>query len=449
VEDEPTPKAAPRATRVVPAEEAPTLPLEMQEAEELAARPKAEGFRHLGLCEQILADLVDVGYSDPTRIQEDAISIATASKDMIGQSQTGSGKTAAFVLPVLHRLYEIEGQGPAALILCPTRELARQVHAEFTRMSGKSGARAALIYGGVGMDDQFRALARHPHVVIGTPGRIIDHVRRRTLDLSRLSICVLDEADQMLDIGFLPDIEWVLKHTPPKRQMLLFSATMPDAIRKLASKHMHDPETVHVAPENVTVESVDQKYIAVDPDKKTALLAHFIETFKPEQMVVFCNTKHQTDRVAAVLKRKNITAHAIHSDLPQSKREKTLQDFRDGSLMCLIATNVAARGLDIPAVSHVVNYDIPINPEEYVHRVGRTGRMGREGIARTFVTPEDGQFVVEIEKHIGLMLDEEIVEGMLATTAKKAHRPIGDSTVKGPRLLKPISGGIRLGRRRR
>jgi len=364
------------------------------------------------------------------------------------QARTGSGKTGAFGIPIISAV-ETDKATTQALVLCPTRELARQVHAEFVRMSGQSGARAALIYGGVGMDDQFKALARHPHVIIGTPGRVIDHARRRTLDLSRLRMCILDEADQMLDIGFLPDIEWVLKHTPPQRQMLLFSATMPDAIRKLAAQHMHEPETIHVAPKQVTVDEVDQKFIAVDRDKKTALLAHFIETYQPPQMVVFCNTKHQTDRVANVLKKKKLSAAAIHGDLPQAKREKVLQSFRDGSLNCLLATNVAARGLDIPSVSHVVNYDVPGNPEEYVHRVGRTARMGKKGVARTFVTPEDGQFVLEIEKHIGLLLEEEVVEGMLTSTAKKAERTIANTATKGPRLLKPIMGGIRLGRARR
>ncbi|MHC5067587.1 MAG: DEAD/DEAH box helicase [Planctomycetota bacterium] len=448
--DEPEPEAPPRAVKVVDADEAPHLPLEPQEAEELAARAKADGWRHLGLHEQILADLHEVGFVAPTAIQEQAIGIAMAGKDMIGQSQTGSGKTAAFVLPLLHRLYHLEGNGPAALILCPTRELARQVHSEFVRMAGQSGARAALIYGGVGMKEQFEALARHPHVVIGTPGRVIDHARRKTLDLSKLAVCILDEADQMLDIGFMPDIEWVLRHSPPQRQMLLFSATMPDAIRKLAETHMHAPETIHIAPKQVTVEDVDQKWIAVDRDRKTKLLAHFIDTFNPEQMVVFCNTKHQTDRVAAVLKRKKIKAAAIHGDLPQAKREKTLQGFREGSLSCLLATNVAARGIDIPSVSHVVNYDVPGNPEEYVHRIGRTGRMGRKGIARTFVTSEDGQFLLEIEKHIGLLLEEEVVEGMLASTIEaQPQRTIASQETKGPRLLKPLVGGIRLGRRRR
>ena len=197
---------------------------------------------------------------------------------------------------------------------------------------------------------------------------------------------MLDEADQMLDIGFLPDIEWVLRHSPPERQVLFFSATMPPEIKKLAEQYQRDPTHIHVAPERVTADQVDQKYIAVDRNKKNTLLAHFIETFDPEQLVVFCKTKAQTDRVAKVLKQHKLKAQSIHGDLPQGKREKTLQSFRDGSLRCLIATNVAARGIDIPSVTHVVNYDVPENPEEYVHRIGRTGRMGKTGVARTFVT---------------------------------------------------------------
>ncbi|MBA3686311.1 MAG: DEAD/DEAH box helicase [Planctomycetes bacterium] len=437
---------------MTPADVAHPLPLVSQDPDELAQRAKSEAFRALGLNDQILADLAVIGWQNPSPIQLEAIPVALAGKDMIGQAQTGTGKTAAFVLPILQRLYQIEGQGPVALVLCPTRELAKQVHGEFIKMAGHSGARAALIYGGVSMDDQFDALARHPHVVIGTPGRIIDHMKRRTLDLSRLAFAVLDEADQMLDIGFWPDVMWIMGHTPPSRQTLLFSATFPEPIKLMAEKHMKDSVHIRIQPKQVTVEQVDQKYIAIQHDKKTALLAHFIETQKPDQLVVFCRTKHQTDRVAEVLKRKNLSAGAIHGDLPQSKRERTLQQFRNKELQCLIATNVAARGLDIPTVSHVVNYDVPENPEEYVHRIGRTARNGAPGVARTFITAEDGQFLVEIEKHIGLLLEEEAIEGF--TTHDEARgepkRTIADMAVGGvPRLIKPLVGGIRLGRRRR
>ena len=446
-EPAPAPKARP-GRRHRPADDAPTLPLQQIEAEELAARPKAEAFRELGLNEQILADLHSIGFEQPSPIQAAAIPVVTTGKDLIGQAMTGTGKTAAFSLPVLNRLYSLEGKGPVALVLCPTRELARQVHHEVSRMSGTSGARSALIYGGVGMDDQIEALSRNPHIVIGTPGRLIDHLKRKNLDTSRIQMVVMDEADQMLDIGFLPDITYILKHTPKQRQTLLFSATMPDEIKRLATDYMTDPEHVHTMPESVTVDKVDQKFIAVDQDKKTAVLAHFIETQKPEQMVVFCKTKHQTDRVAKVLKSKDLSAGAIHGDLSQSRREQSLRKFREGKLTCLIATNVAARGLDIPSVSHVVNYDVPETPEEYVHRIGRTGRMGAEGIARTFVTREDGQFLLEIEKHIGLLLDEEVIEGITTSTASKKNKnPAAKSNA--PRMLKAISGGIRLGRRRR
>ncbi len=429
---------------------APTLPLSRITDDELAQKPKAEGFRALGLNEQILSDLAATGWQNPTPIQAAAIPIILTGKDVIGQAQTGSGKTGAFVLPTLQKLYALEGEGPVGLMLCPTRELAKQVFAEFTKMAGASGARAALIYGGVDFNEQFRAIDRKPHVIIGTPGRIIDHMKRKTLDFSRLATVVLDEADQMLDIGFWPDVTYIMGHTPPSRQVLLFSATFPDPIKELAEKHMREPERVHIAPEQVTVDTVDQKYIAVPRDRKNDLLAHFIETYNPERLVVFCKTKHQTDRVAEVLKRKKLSAGAIHGDLPQSKRERTLSDFRGGTLQCLIATNVAARGLDIPAVSHVVNYDIPEMPEEYVHRIGRTARAGNKGVARTFITPEDGQFLLEIEKHIGLLLEEEKVEGFELPPPKEVKRTIADAVVTGTtKLLKPLIGGIRLGRRRR
>ena len=449
-EDDDAPREA-HYSRVTPASAAPPLPLVSQDADELALRPKAEGFRELGLNDQILADLAAMGYSTPTPIQAEAIPTVLAGKDMIGQAQTGTGKTAAFVLPLLQKLYQHEGPGPVGLVLCPTRELARQVYNEFVKMAGASAARAAIIYGGVSMDDQFDALNKHPHVVVGTPGRIIDHMKRKTLDLSRLTTVILDEADQMLDIGFWPDVMWIMSHTPPARQTLLFSATFPDPIKAMAEKHMRDPAHVRIRPAQITVEQVDQKFIAVAHDKKTSLLAHFIETQNPEQLVVFCRTKHQTDRVAEVLKRKNLSAGAIHGDLPQGKRERMLQQFRNRELQCLIATNVAARGLDIPTVSHVVNYDIPENPEEYVHRIGRTARNGAKGVARTFITPEDGQFLLEIEKHIGLLLEEELIEGFMTHGKEpEAKRPIADTPVGGaPRLLKPLIGGIRLGRRRR
>jgi ATP-dependent RNA helicase DeaD len=323
------------------------------------------------------------------------------------------------------------------------------VHSEFVKMAGASGARCALIYGGVPMDEQFRALERGPHVVIGTPGRVIDLMKRRALDLSRLDALVLDEADQMLDIGFWPDIQYVVSHTPPSRQVLLFSATFPQPILDLITRHMKDPVHVRITPKQVTVEQVDQKFIAVARERKTELLRVFIETQDPPQMVVFCKTKHQTDRVAEVLKRKNKSAEAIHGDLPQSRRERTLQRFRDGELQCLIATNVAARGLDIPSVSHVLNYDIPETPEEYVHRIGRTARNGAKGVARTFITPEDGQFLLEIEKHIGLLLEEEIVEGFSDDPgAKIGPKVILAESEPGTKLLKPLTGRFKLGRRR-
>jgi ATP-dependent RNA helicase DeaD len=431
------------------AQVAQPLPLTHLATDELAAKPKAEAFRPLGLNDQILADLAAMGWKDPSPIQAAAIPVALTGRDLIGQAQTGTGKTAGFVLPTLQKLYALDGEGPVALMLCPTRELAKQVYNEFIKMAGTSAARAALIYGGVDMNEQVRALERKPHVVIGTPGRVIDHMKRHNLDLSKLATIVLDEADQMLDIGFWPDVTYIMSHTPPTRQVLLFSATFPDQVKELAEKHMKDPERVQIAPAQVTVSNVDQKYIAVPRERKNELLARFIETFNPPQLVVFCKTKHQTDRVAEVLKRKHMSAGAIHGDLPQSKREKTLQAFRAGELQCLVATNVAARGLDIPSVSHVVNFDVPETPEEYVHRIGRTARNGASGVARTFITSEDGQFLLEIEKHIGLLLEEEQVEGFtLAPIQAAATRTIADAPVGTPRLLKPLIGGIRLGRRR-
>ena len=438
--DEPKSGPAPRGHRKPKHLDAAPLPLEPQAEDELKGRGFAEAFGKLGLHKQIQADLHEMGFETPSPIQEQCIPLALAGNDIIGQAQTGTGKTAAFTLPIMHQLYNWSEQGPVALILCPTRELAKQVHREFIRMAGQSAARAALVYGGVSMDDQFDALSCNPHVVIGTPGRLIDHIKRKTLDLSRLQVLVLDEADQMLDIGFLPDIEYVFKHSNPQRQCLLFSATMSDEILRITKEYQKEPAHVHVKPEVATADHVDQKFIAVDRNKKNDLLAHFIDTHNPEQLVVFCKTKAQTDRVAQVLRKKKKKAAAIHGDLPQNKRERTLQQFRDGQVHCLIATNVAARGLDIPAISHVVNYDIPENPDEYVHRIGRTGRMGASGVARTFITKDDGQFLVEIEKLIGFELEEEEIEGFTASTVKEVKRTIADTPTNTPRLLKTVGG---------
>lgn len=430
---------------------APPLPLAAQTPEELAERPKAEGFRALGLNDQILADIAALGWQEPTPIQRAAIPLALARRDILGQAQTGTGKTGAYALPLLQRLYAIErprGSPPVGLVLTPTRELARQVYEQLLRMAGSSGARCAVIYGGVSMEEQIRALARRPHLVVGTPGRIIDHLRRKTLDLSALDVLVLDEADQMLDIGFWPDVQYIVGHTPHGRQVLLFSATFPPPIRELASQHLRQPEHICIAPQQVTVEQVDQAYIAVAAERKTELLDHFIERFDPPQLVVFCKTKHQTDRVAEVLQRRGKSVAAIHGDLPQSRREKTLDAFRRGELQCLVATNVAARGLDIPTVSHVVNYDVPETPEEYVHRIGRTARNGAPGIARTFVTPDDGQFLIEIEKHIGLLLPEERIPGFSDQAASEQRGILAETAPGSVQLLKPLTGPIRLGRRR-
>jgi len=436
------------------AQTAPALPLAARTAEELAATPKAEGFRVLGLNDQILTDLAAMGWNNPSPIQVEAIPHVLARRDVLAQAQTGTGKTGGFALPMLQRMYTLErpqGSPPAVLVLAPTRELARQVHDQFVKMAGSSGARIALIYGGVPMEEQYRALERAPHVVVGTPGRVIDLMKRRSLDLSQLEALILDEADQMLDIGFWPDIQYVVGHTPPTRQMLLFSATFPQPILDLISHHMKEPVHIRITPKQVTVEQVDQAYIAVAHNRKNDLLDHFIGVQDPPQLLVFCKTKHQTDRVAEVLKRRNKSAAAIHGDLPQSRREKTLQAFRDGELQCLIATNVAARGLDIPSVSHVVNYDVPETPEEYVHRIGRTARNGAKGIARTFITPEDGQFLLEIEKHIGLLLEEEVVDGFSNDPAAAASAPkriLAETQPGSFQMLKPITGSIRLGRRR-
>jgi ATP-dependent RNA helicase DeaD len=350
-----------------------------------SAQPAAPpAFTKLGLSGESLAAISRFGFTEPTPIQAAAIPELLAGKDVVGLAQTGSGKTLAFGLPMVERI-DAERDDVQAVVMVPTRELAQQVLEVLTDLGRAFGLRTVGLLGGHALKRDFANLEDQPQIVVGTPGRVIDHLRRGTLSLRDVEYAVLDEADQMLDIGFLPDIRRILGRTPQRRQTALFSATMPTSIRRLIWQFMNDPVTVRVDEELSTVDSVDQIYFEVASRDKTAGLRELIERELKGRTLVFCKTKRSVDRLTDDLERRGVQVGALHGDMDQRRRDKVVERFRAGQLDILIATNVAARGLDIPEITHVVNYDVPQNAEEYVHRIGRTGRAGRDGKAITFV----------------------------------------------------------------
>ncbi|HEY5628556.1 MAG TPA: DEAD/DEAH box helicase, partial [Candidatus Limnocylindrales bacterium] len=352
-------------------------------------------FDSLGLAPEYLRAVADEGYTEPTPVQRQAIPLVLAGRDLLAGAQTGTGKTAAFVLPLLQRLHASDTQAgfaPSAhakpvrphvraLVLAPTRELALQVEESFRTYGRHRPMRSVAIYGGVGFEPQARALRAGTPIVVATPGRLLDHVMQRTIDLSRVEVLVLDEADRMLDMGFIRDIRRVLALLPPKRQSLLFSATFSDEIRGLAEGLLVSPATVDVAPRNTAAELVDQLVIPVDRERKRELLAHLVRGGRISQALVFTRTKHGANRLAEQLGRDGIGAAAIHGNKSQGQRIRALDDFKAGRVGILVATDIAARGIDIEALPHVVNFELPMVAADYVHRIGRTGRAGVDGQA--------------------------------------------------------------------
>jgi ATP-dependent RNA helicase DeaD len=355
-------------------------------------------FADLGLSEAVMAAVREVGYETPSPIQAATIPALLAGRDVLGQAQTGTGKTAAFALPLLSRL-ELRGGKPQLLVLAPTRELAIQVAEAFQRYAHHlPGFHVLPIYGGQSYYPQLQALKRGVQVVVGTPGRVIDHLERGTLDLSELKALVLDEADEMLRMGFIDDVETVLKKVPEERQVALFSATMPAPIRRIAQTYLRDPVEVTIAAKTTTATNIRQRYWFVSGLHKLDALTRILEAEPYDAMIVFARTKQATEELAEKLQARGLAAAAINGDIAQAQREKTIQQLKDGRLDILVATDVAARGLDVERISHVLNYDIPYDTESYVHRIGRTGRAGRSGEAILFVSPREKGMLRAIER---------------------------------------------------
>ena len=355
-------------------------------------------FADLQIHPSVLQAVGDVGYETPSAIQAATIPAMMAGSDVVGLAQTGTGKTAAFAIPILSKI-DTTSRTTQALVLAPTRELALQVAEAFGRYGSRLPQVNVLpIYGGSSYGVQLAGLKRGAQVVVGTPGRVIDHLERGTLDLSRLDFLVLDEADEMLQMGFAEDVERILADTPEYKQVALFSATMPPAIRKITTKYLHDPVEVTVKGKTTTAENISQRYIQVAGPRKIDALTRVLEVEPFEAMIVFVRTKQATEDVAERLRARGFSAAAINGDIPQAQRERTIAALKDGSIDILIATDVAARGLDVERISHVLNYDIPQDTESYVHRIGRTGRAGRSGAALLFVTPRERHLLKAIEK---------------------------------------------------
>jgi len=401
-------------------------------------------FSDFGLHPDILSAVTQTGYTTPTPIQAQAIPVVMDGKDVMGAAQTGTGKTAAFTLPILHRLMHFANNSasPArhpvrALILAPTRELADQVAENVANYSSQTPLRSAVVFGGVDIFPQRDALRRGCEVLIATPGRLLDHVEQKNVNLGQVNMLVLDEADRMLDMGFLPDLDRIVRLLPAQRQGLLFSATFSPEIRKLARTFLNNPVEISVAANNTTAENVSQIAYAIEGDKKRAAVVHLVKSKGLHQVIVFSNTKIGTGRLARQLMQDGVKAESIHGDKNQADRMKALDAFKAGELEVLVATDVAARGLDVAGVPCVINYDLPFHAEDYVHRIGRTGRAGASGEAISLFAPEEERFLLEVEK----LIKATIPRGNLSLPARRAStsRNAADPSVKpiDPFFLRP------------
>lgn len=356
-------------------------------------------FKELGLVPEIMKAIEDMGFEEPTPIQKASIPAAMEGKDLIGQAQTGTGKTAAFGIPILEKI-DMTEKGPQAIVLSPTRELAIQSAEEMNRLAQYLPIHALPIYGGQDIERQFRALRKKPNIIVATPGRLMDHMKRGTIDLSHVQILVLDEGDEMVDMGFIDDIRTILAGMPEERQTMFFSATMPAPIRELAESFLRDPVLVKIKAATVTIDLVEQEYIELPDMQKFDCLCRLLDMENPELAIVFVRTKRRADEVTEALKKRGYMAEGLHGDLSQQKRDAVVRQFKEGTIDILVATDVAARGLDISGVTHVYNFDMPQDSETYVHRVGRTGRAGQTGLAMTFVVSREIGQLHDIERAI-------------------------------------------------
>jgi ATP-dependent RNA helicase RhlE len=377
------------------------------------------GFTKFGLSDQLMKGISAAGYTVPTPIQSLAIQPILEGKDMIGRAQTGTGKTAAFVLPLLQRLTAgsaVHGTNGSArmLVLTPTRELAQQVQTAVATYGRFLPLRSVSIYGGVSMDNQLKLLRRGTDIVVATPGRLLDHMQRGSISLSKIQVLVLDEADRMLDMGFINDVRKIIKQIPAERQTLLFSATISSEIKELASRVMRDPHTVEAGEKRDTVATIVQHFYHASQATKTDLLLHAIEAERMESVLVFSRTKHGADKICKRLERKGIASVAIHSNRTQSQRERALEGFKRGQFRVLVATDIAARGIDVTGISHVINFDIPRYAEDYIHRIGRTGRAGAAGDAITFLSRDEQQYLKRIESFVGRKFPVKEYQGFTA-----------------------------------
>jgi len=367
-------------------------------------------FSDLGLNDDLLAAVEELGYEEPTPIQQEAIPLILAGRDVVGAAQTGTGKTAAFALPLMQRLGLGNGK-PLALVVSPTRELAQQIEKVAAVVGTHTDQRTCIVVGGVKYEPQVKRLKTGVEILVATPGRLIDLQQRGDLDLSAVRVLVLDEADRMLDMGFWPSIRRILALLPAKRQNLLFSATLSEDITNIVGRMLHDPAYVEIAVRGTTAEGIEQAIMPVEQSQKPELLAGVLQRRGADRVLVFTRTKSRADMLETILERMNIKVGVMHADRAQKQRQRALEDFRAGKMDVLIATDIVARGIDISDISHVINYDVPENPEDYVHRIGRTGRAGASGYALTFVGPDEIVSLREIEYMLGKNLEVEDLEG--------------------------------------
>jgi ATP-dependent RNA helicase RhlE len=373
------------------------------------------GFDDFELDKALMSGIRAAGFASPWPIQLDTIPAGLEGRDVLGLAQTGTGKTAAFALPLLDRLLETRSKGVRALVLAPTRELATQIAAEIRTLSNCTSLKTITVYGGVSTQRQVVALRQRPDIVVGCPGRVLDLLQQRVLRLDRVETLVLDEADHMFDMGFLPDVKKILSHLPSRRQNLLFSATMPRAIRRLADEVLNDPHVVELA-SAAPITTIDHALYAVAEPRKQALLEHMLTRDECDTAIVFARTKHRAKRLAEKLKQAGHRAIALQGNMSQGQRDRAMNGFRSRQHDVLVATDIVARGIDVSGVSHVINFDVPNTPEAYTHRIGRTGRAEREGVACTFITPDDDSWVRATERMIGGAIPRRSMDGFELVT---------------------------------